>query len=77
MADYRANPHCYDNPTTRLLDLALDWRSSGFELIADQFSDAAIFVSSGSTIAQWRGQRSGQALRRELALARLGRSRRR
>lgn len=77
MADYSLNPHCYDNPTTRLLDLALDWRSSGMDVIADSFTDAAIFIGSGNTIAAWRQHRSGQALRRELALARLGRARRR
>ena len=77
MADYSTNPHCYDNPVTRLLDLAIDWRSSGFEMIADAFSDAAIFVGAGNTIAAWRSHRSGNALRRELALSRLGRARRR
>ena len=77
MADYRTDPHCYDNPVTRLLDLAIDWRSSGLDVIADAFTDAAIFVGAGNTIAAWKSHRSGNALRRELALSRVGRARRR
>ena len=73
LADYRANPDCYDNPTTRLLDLALTWRSDGLHLIADAIADAGLFCASGSTIASWRMVRSGLSLKRIQALARAGR----
>lgn len=77
LADYRTNPDCYDQPTTRLLDLALQWRELGLLVIADSLQAAAIHVSGGNTIASWRTLNSAIDKTRQLALARLGRSARR
>lgn len=77
LADYRVNPDSYDNPTTRLLDLALVWRGSGLDMIADSLMSAAIHVSGGSTIASWRTLNIALDKSRQLALSRLGRGRRR
>lgn len=77
LADYRTNPDCYDNATTRLLDLALQWRSDGLHVIADALADAALFCASGHTIASWRQLRTGLTLARVQSLARAGQARRR
>jgi hypothetical protein len=77
LADYRDNPLCYDNPTTRLLDLAFQWRASGLHIVADALQDVAVFVSAGNTIASWRTLRSGLSLQRSQALARAGKHSRR
>jgi hypothetical protein len=61
LADYRSNPDCYDNATTRLLDLALQWRSLGLELIADSLQQAALHCADGNTIASWRTLQTAQA----------------
>ncbi len=63
LADYRCNPDCYDNATTRLLDLALQWRSLGLELIADSLQEAALHCADGNTIASWRTLYTGPARR--------------
>lgn len=73
LADYRSDPLCYDNPTTRLLDLALQWRSNGMDVIADALQSVAIHCSGGNTIASWRTLHSGLSLQRSYALSRLGR----
>lgn len=77
LADYRTNPEQYDNPSTRLFDLALNWRSAGLDLIADSLQDAACHVSSGNTIASWRSLHLALDSQRLLALSRAGRARRR
>lgn len=77
LIDYRTNPNCYDNPATRLLDLSLQYHASGIHLIADSLQDAAIHCSCGNTIASWRTLHTVLDKTRQLALARLGRSRRR
>jgi len=77
LADYRTNPDCYDQPTTRLLDLALQWRANGLDLIADSLQSAAIHVSCGNTIASWRTLNSAIDRSRQIALTRLGQGRRR
>lgn len=77
LSDYRINPNCYDQPTTRLLDLALQWRETGLFLIADSLQDAAIHVSNGNTIASWKTLNTALDRSRLLALSRLGRAARR
>lgn len=77
LADYRKNPACYDTPTTRLLDLSLQWRLAGLDIIAEALQSVAIHVSGGNTIASWRSLHSGLSLQRSFALSRLGRGRRR
>jgi len=77
LADYKTNPLCYDNATTRLLDLALQYRAAGIDLVADTLIEAAIHCSGGNTIASWRTLHSGMSLSRTIALSRLGRSRKR
>jgi hypothetical protein len=75
LADYRTNPLCYDRPVDRLLDLALGWRETGLELIADGIQSCAFHVAGGNTIASWRTIHSGLTLQRMTALRRAGRSR--
>jgi len=77
LADYRSDPLCYDNPTTRLLDLALQWRSLGLDVIADALQSVAFHTAGGNTIASWRTLHSGLALQRHQALRQVGRNRRR
>lgn len=77
LADYRTNPDCYDQPTTRLLDLALQWRETGLFVIADGLQSAAIHVSCGNTIASWRTLNTAIDKTRQIALTRLGRAARR
>ena len=74
LADYRTNAEQYDNATTRLLDLALQWRANGLDLVADCLTQAAIHVSGGNTIASWRTLNTALDRTRILALSRLGRA---
>lgn len=77
LEDYRTNPLCYDQPTTRLLDLALTWRSDGLDVIADALQSIAFHTAGGNTIASWRTLHSGATAARVAALRQAGRSRRR
>lgn len=77
LADYKLNADCYDNATTRLLDLALQWRADGLLVIADALAEAALFCASGHTIASWRQLHTGLTLARVQNLARAGQTRRR
>lgn len=76
-SDYRQNPEQYDNPTTRLLDLALQWRALGLDLIADTLQDAAEHVSARHTIASWKSLRTAMDVTRIMTLSSLGRARKR
>lgn len=77
LSDYRANPLCYDSPTTRLFDLALQWRASGLDVIADALQSVALHTAGGNTIASWRTLHSGLTLQRVSSLQQVGRGRRR
>lgn len=77
LADYRTNSLCYDNPTTRLLDLALEWRNHGLDLIADALQSAAFHTAGGNTIASWRTMHLGLTSARMAALRQAGRRPRR
>ena len=73
LSDYKTNPLCYDRPTDRLLDLSLQWRELGLDVIAEALQSVAIHCSAGNTIASWRSLHSGLSLQRSYALSRLGR----
>lgn len=75
--DYRLNPDCYDNPATRLFDLAFQWRQTGLTLIAEQIELAAIWCAQGSTVRQWLTSRISPATGRSTILARAAVRRRR
>jgi len=77
LADYRTNPLCYDRPTDRLLDLSLQWRAAGLDVIAEALQSVAIHCSAGNTIASWRTLHSGLTAHRLTVLSQVGRGRRR
>lgn len=77
LADYRTNPDCYDNPATRLFDLAFQWRQSGLYLIAQDIELAAIWCAQGSTVREWLTSRITPQSGRATILAQTGRGRRR
>ena len=76
-ADYRVNAESYDQPTTRLLDLALQWRQLGLDVIADALQSVAFHTAGGNTVASWRALHTGLTLQRVSALRVAGRSPRR
>lgn len=77
LQDYRDNAACYDRPTDRLLDLSLQWRALGLDVIAEALQSVAIHTAGGNTIASWRSLHSGLSLQRTQSLSRLGRRARR
>lgn len=77
LMDYRENPQCYDNPTTRLLDLSLQWKTNGIFIIAEELGLVAIWCGQGSTVRAWLSSRCSMDAGRTTRLARAGSTRRR
>jgi hypothetical protein len=77
LLDYARNQEQYENPATRLFDLALQWSNLGLKLIADELQLVAIWCAQGSTVRQWLSTRTLITTGRATRLAHTGRSRRR
>lgn len=53
LADYRADPEAYDDPTSRVFALALEYQHAHVGVIAAQLDLVAIWCAHGGTIASW------------------------